>query len=133
MTIQYADAVMADRMTAVKNRIDAGTGTACIKLYTSPRPATGAAPTGATLLATINLDSPCGAVVNGDLELAVVTPVSIAASGAHAWGRILDRDGNFVGDGSTGLPDSAADIRVAASMLYVGGNLNIASAYLRDR
>jgi hypothetical protein len=132
MTILYANTLKAARMEEVKAAIDTGTGTACINVYTSPRPATGGTPTGATLLVTVDLNSPCGTVVNGDLELDYVDSPTIAASGAHTWARVLDRDGGFVGDMTTGLPESGADFEIGASQLYAGGKLDITSAFLRD-
>jgi hypothetical protein len=132
MTIAFSNAVKFNRMSAVADAIDTGTGTSCIKIYTAPRPATGGTPTGATLLATINLNAPCGTVVNGDLELDTATETTIAADGTHAWARILDRDGGFVADLSTGLPSSGADIEIGASQLYTGGKLTPTSTYLRD-
>jgi hypothetical protein len=132
MTVAYATAVKANRMTQVKNAIETGSGTACIKVYTSPRPATGGTPTGATLLATHNINNPCGTVTGADLELSLAAESTIAATGEHAWARVLDRDGAFVADMSTGLPASNADMEIGAATLYAGGKLTPTSAYLRD-
>lgn len=132
MTTQYIDAVKYERMTAVKAKIDTGSGTAGIKVYTTPRPATGAAPTGATLLVTINLNNPCGTVTDGDLALDTEAQSTIAADGAPSWARVTDRDGNAVGDMTVGLPGSGADLEIGASYLYAGGKLTPTSAYLRD-
>jgi hypothetical protein len=132
MTIAYAAALKNARMTQTKNAIETGSGTACIKIYTSPRPATGGTPTGATLLATHNINNPCGTVANGELALDLAADSTVAADGVHAWARVLDRDGSFVCDMSTGLPGSGADIEIGASQLYTGGKLTPTSAYLRD-
>lgn len=132
MTIAYATALKNARMEEVKAAIDTGTGTATIKIYTSPRPATGGTPTGATLLATHNINTPCGTVSNGELALDLAADSTIAADGIHYWARVLDRDGAFVCDMSTGLPASGADIEIGASQLYTGGKLTPTSAYLRD-
>jgi len=96
MTVQYIDSVKYSRMEAVRAKIDTGSGTACIKVYTTPRPATGGTPTGATLLATINLGNPSGTTTAGDLALSVAAETIIAASGAPNWARVLDRDGAVV-------------------------------------
>jgi hypothetical protein len=132
MTVQYIDSVKYSRMEAVRAKIDTGSGTACIKVYTTPRPATGGTPTGATLLATINLGNPSGTTTAGDLALSVAAETIIAASGAPNWARVLDRDGAVVGDMSVGLPGSGADLEVGSSYLYAGGKLLPTSAYLRD-
>jgi hypothetical protein len=132
MTVAYATALKATRMTAVKNAIETGSGTATIKIYTSPRPATGGTPTGATLLATHNINNPCGTVSGGDLALDLAAESTVAADGAPNWARVADRDGGFVCDMSVGLPSSGADLEIAAAQLYTGGKLTPTSAYLRD-
>jgi hypothetical protein len=132
MTIAYATALKQSRMTQVKSAIETGTGTACLKIYTSPRPATGATATG-TLLDTHNINNPCGTVdSNGDLVLDLATESTIVADGAPFWARCLDRDGGFVADMSVGIPASNADVEIGASMLYTGGKLTPTSAKLRD-
>lgn len=132
MTIAWATAVKTARMEASKTKIDTGTGTACFKVYTSPRPATGGTPTGATLLATHNINAPCGTVTDGVLALDLATESTVVADGVPNWARLLDRDGAFVADLSVGLPSSGADIEIGASQLYTGGKLLPVSASLRD-
>jgi|PlaIllAssembly_1097288.scaffolds.fasta_scaffold00380_10 hypothetical protein len=135
MTVRYALAVKIDRMTAVKDALDSGTGTAGIKVYTSPMPAsTDSPPTGATLLVTHNLDLPCGTVngTTGDLELDLAADSTVVADGAPYWARFIDRDGNAVCDALTGLPGSGADVEVGASYVYTGGKLTPTTAFLRD-
>jgi hypothetical protein len=133
MTIAYAIALKQARMGEVKAAIETGAGTAAIKIYTNPRPATGATPTGATLLATHNINNPCGTVdSNGDLVLDLAADSTIAADGTPTWARVLDRDGAFVADMSCGIPGSGADVEIGASQLYTGGKLTPTSAKLRD-
>lgn len=132
MTALYATTIKAARMTAVKDAIETGTGTAAIEIYTAPKPAAGETPTGATLLASHDINDPCGTVSGGDLELDLAADSTIVADGIPVWARVLDRDGDFVCDLTVGLADSGADIEIGASQLYSGGKLTPTSAYLRD-
>ena len=132
MTIAYATTLKQARMGQTKAAIETGSGTAAIKIYTSPRPATGATATG-TLLATHDINNPCGTVdSNGDLVLDLAAESTIVADGTPFWARVLDRDGAFVADMSVGIPASGADIEIGASVLYTGGKLSPISAKLRD-
>lgn len=133
MTIKYGATLKGARMSQVKAAIETGSGTAAILVYTSPRPATGGTPTGATLLATHPIANPCGTIDgNGDLVLDLAAESTITADGAHNWARVVDRDGAFVGDMTTGTPGSGADLEIGASYLYAGGKLTPTAAYLRD-
>lgn len=132
MTALYATTIKAARMTAVKTAIETGSGTATLNVYTTPKPAAGDPPTGATLLATHDINNPCGTVTGGDLALDLATESTILADGIPLWARVLDRDGAFVCDLTVGAPASGADIEIGASQLYAGGKLTPTSAYLRD-
>lgn len=133
MTIRYVDDVKADRMQAVADALDDGTGTAVIQIYTAPRPAApGDAPTGATLLVEHDLNTPCGTVTDGDLELDLAADSTVVADGVPNWARFVSRNGDVVCDGTVGQPGSGADVEIGASQLYSGGKLAPTSAYLRD-
>lgn len=132
MSTQYVTSVKSERMQVVADRIDAGTGTATVKIYTTPRPATGATPTGATLLATLDLPVPCGTVVDGVLELDLPASANVVATGDHNWARVSDRDGGAVCDMGTGLAASGADMEIPIATLYSGAVLKPTAGYLRD-
>lgn len=132
MTIDYADAIQAARMNEVLAAIDSGTGQAMIQIFEGPRPAKGADASAYTVLCEVDIASPAGTVTNGELALDVEGSSIVLATGSHAWARILSRDGVFVADLDTGETGSGADMEIGTPTLVQGGNILVASAYLRD-
>jgi hypothetical protein len=132
MTISYVDSLRQSRIGLTKTAIETGAGTAKLKIYTAPRPATGGTPTGATLLVSIDIANPCGTINGSDLLLDIPEQNSVIASGVHAWARVEARDGSVVCDMPTGVTGSGADVEISASQLYSGGILINTAATIRE-
>jgi hypothetical protein len=132
MSTQYVTSVKTARMEAVRSKINTGTGTSCVKIYTSPRPATGGTPTGATILASLDLPADCGSVADGVLTLTLPASSTVLATGDHNWARVFDRDGGIVADMGTGLTGGGADMEIPVATLYSGATLKPTAGYLRD-
>lgn len=123
------------RLQALADRLDAGAGPGKLRLYTAPQPDPGAPATG-TLLAEIILAAPCGSVaeVDGSPRLTLTLPPAAMAlwDGDVAWGRLVDGDNAWVGDGDAGALDSAAFIRLANAHVYGGGLVGLAAAVITE-
>lgn len=83
------------------------------------------------LLADIALATPCGAVTGGELVLSCpLADENLAASGAAAFGELVDGDGNLIATLTVGPAESTAAIRLNQTALYQGGILRITAAAL---
>lgn len=110
---------------------DQGAANARLQLFTSPRPAAGAAAGGPAQVELL-LAKPCGAITDGVWSLAALRPggTMVLRDGIPRWGRWLSGTGAWLADGD--VTDSAHDgaIRIAGGstpagdnspMLYAGG------------
>lgn len=101
--IDLSPAAKEARLTALATYVDTGTGTAVLRLYTAPKPDPGAAITTQTLVVEIDLPNPFADDVTGDtLTIGTMIPTMAVASGTVAWGRILNQNGDWVGDAVAG-------------------------------
>ncbi len=125
-------AIRTSRMQSLITAIDAGTGPGTIKFYTTPLPATtGAAITSQTLLGTLTLSDPCGAVTDGVLTFSAISDdVSADANGTIAFGRVQDSAGTFVGDGVAGLTGAVFNFNTLT--VVTGGVIRTLSATMTD-
>jgi hypothetical protein len=128
MTIGLATAVRTSRAQALLTAINAGAGTATMKLYTADRPATGGAVGAATLLATLTFNkdggASVGAAANGVITFnTMVADTSADANGTAVWARILDGDGTFVADLTVG--QGSGDIAMNNNVIVAGGEVSI--------
>jgi hypothetical protein len=129
--ISYATALQTTRMEAVKTVIDAGAGAGVLTIYGGARPATGAALSGQTLLATLTLSDPCGTVTGGVLTFSAITAdASADADGTATWARITDSTGAFVADLNVGTSD--ADIILNTVNIVTGGEVSISTASITE-
>lgn len=110
-------------MTARRDFIDAGATPGTLKLYTAPRPATGAAITSQTLIATVALEQPCGTVTDGVLSFAPIDPAAAVAVGEPVWGRFENGDGTHALDVDVGIVGSGAEIEISAGDVTEIGTL----------
>ncbi|MFM4861025.1 hypothetical protein E4186_13780 [Aeromonas media] len=126
----FSDALRTSRAQLLAAAIDEGSaGAATLKIYTGPRPAPGAAITDQVLLVALQFTHPCAqSVTGGVLTLKPLAEQMATASGIHAWGRIADRDGDFVADLDVGPPGFGADIEIPANELYEGAMVRINTA-----
>ena len=130
----YADALRTSRAQLLAAAIDEGSaGAATLKIYTGPRPAPGAAITDQVLLVALQFPHPCTqSVTGGVLTLKPLAEQMASASGIHAWGRIANRDGDFVADLEVGPPGIGADIEIPATELFTGAMVRINSATITE-
>ena len=99
MALGLSDELIADIGGALIARLDGGSGPATFDVYTAPRPARGATPTGATLLGTLTFSDPSGTQTGNVVTFGTITADSGAdASGTAAWGRAKKSTGAFVMD-----------------------------------
>ena len=107
MSFKLAATIRNARSTAILTATDAQTAAGAIHFYSLPLPATtGAAITTQTVLATCALSKPSGAVANAALTFNTISnDLAAAATGAIAFGRLVDGAGNFIADGDAGVSD----------------------------
>lgn len=130
----FSDALRTSRAQLLAAAIDEGSaGAATLKIYTGPRPAPGAAITDQVLLVALQFPHPCTqSVTGGVLALKPLAEQMASASGVHAWGRIANRDGDFVADLEVGPPGLGADIEIPATELFTGAMVRINSATITE-
>jgi hypothetical protein len=119
---------------------DAAAGASSILLYTTPRPAAGAAP-GAAHMAEVVLAKPCATIAGGVLTLhpADAAGAMLLSSGIPRWARWQRSDGVLVGDCNTTDALGGGDITVIGGatpdgdnspMLYAGGRVLLGAVTL---
>lgn len=118
MTIALAPPIKTARITAVRDAIDAGTGTAKLLFLGGSRPADGGPLT--AILASVDLPVPCGAVQDNIITLDLPDEFHAIDDGDITWARILDRDGGWVADMDAG-DDPALDMYISPATVFVGG------------
>jgi hypothetical protein len=120
MAIVYAADLRTARMTAVRDAIDAGSGSGKLKLYTS----------GDVLLATLTLADPCGTVSGSALTFSVIaSDTSADASGTIAKATITTSADAVVITGLT-VGTSSADIIMPSVAVVSGAAVGMTSLVL---
>ncbi|MGJ0489598.1 hypothetical protein [Methylobacter sp.] len=121
-----------DRLQAILNKLDAGTGAGKLLVYTGPRPATGAAITTQTLIGTCVLSDPAGTVANAQLTFSPISDdIAADADGEIAWVRGVDSDNNFVLDMGAGLAGSGKTVIFDTLTAKLGGIIKfLAGAFM---
>lgn len=130
MTTTISQAHNEARLAGTKTFLDTGAGTATVQVYTAPRPASGATPTGATLLVAIALTKPCGSVAAGVLTITSTDVPMCVATGDAAWARILNANGDFAMDCDVSITGGAGEIQLDNIHLLLGGREQLVSAVL---
>jgi hypothetical protein len=104
-----------------------------IEIYTSPKPAIGAALTTQVKLATLELNNPSGTCNNGSLTLSLLsTSIQAVENGTAVWSRWLSSSDAFVADSDVGGQASTAALRIDNLELFAGGRVNVLSAVLTE-
>ena len=100
-----------------------------MRIYDGTMPTTGGgAITTQTLLATIVIPSPAGAVSNGDFVLATpLEDILVDADGLATWARVVDTDNEWVCDFDAGPYNGSAALIVVPQQLYAGGTFRVNS------
>jgi hypothetical protein len=126
MALAFSTALRTARVTAIKTAIDAGLSAGTRKIYTGPRPASGAAITTQVLLGTLTFAYPCGTVANGVLTFDTIAQDSYAdATGDAAWYRDADSTGAFVMDGSITVTGGGGDMTMNTVSITIGGAISV--------
>lgn len=120
MAVVYSATAKTNRMTAVRDTIDAGTGPGVLQIGTAGM---------ATVLAEITLGDPCGTVSGSTLTLSGFprSDTSANATGTAAAARIRDGSGNDVITGLT-VGTSGSDINLDSTSITAGQTVTITSA-----
>ncbi len=87
-----ATALLAAHLQATLDRLDAGSGTASIRVYSTSIPITPGAH-GNTPMATIVLPKPCGTIVGATLVLTPGEPALVMTAGHPRWAELMAADG----------------------------------------
>lgn len=129
MTVGISTAVKNSALSGIRTLIDAGSGAGKIKIYTTPRPATGVAITTQTLLAELTMQDPsfaepASAVMTMNVP---VSDSSANATGTAVWARITDSNDNFVMDIDVGDLSSGAELKLPSTSISLGGAVNVIS------
>ena len=118
-----------DCATALKNRIDGGSGPGVIKCYAGSMPATvDTAITTQTLLGTLTCSDPCGTVSGRTLTFSAITQDDAAdANGNIDFCRACDSDGNAVVDGDASNNNGTGMFKFNVTVIYAGGPIALSS------
>lgn len=133
MAIGLADTLRNNRL----DQITAFAGaSALIRIYSGTRPAKGASPGAATLLAQLTCNSTFApAASSGVLTQNAISPAnSAAATGQAAWFRYVKADGTtFVMDGSCStVAQGTGDMQLDDTNIVLGGTVAISVARFTD-
>lgn len=120
MAVTYSATAKTNRMTAVRDTIDAGTGAGVLQIGTTGM---------ATVLAEFTLNDPSGTVSGSVLTLSGFpkSDTSANATGTAAAARIRDSSSNDVITGLT-VGTSAADIILDSVSITAGQTVTLNSA-----
>lgn len=129
MTLAVTVSAKTARLTALRDAIDSGAGTAQLILYDGARPAAGGAATNA--LGVADLGSPAGTVSGNVLTLALPDSINAAADGTVTWARITDKDGNWIID-MDAADDPNADLSISPASVFTGGLINFTTKTLSE-
>lgn len=121
MAVNYSATAKSNRMTAVRDTIDAGTAGGVLQIGTTGM---------GTVLASFTLNDPSGTVSGSVLTLSGFPKSATAsASGTAAAARIRDSSGNDVITGLT-VGTSGSDINLDSTNISSGQTVTINSATL---
>lgn len=128
MSLRLKVEIRNARTDLIRDAIDAAATPGYFEVYTGPVPATGAAITTQTLLATIMFPKPCAPNTDsGVLTFNAIAAVTTTAGGLPGFVRVYDGDSNFVMDASAGLSGSGAVFIFNAEALAAARELEVVS------
>jgi hypothetical protein len=122
------------RLDKIRDAIDAGSGPGTVDIYTAPRPATGAAPTGATLLATLTFSDPSAPNASaGQASYNTINPdASADATGTATWARIKDSTGAHVFDCAVTQTGGGGEMQFGSVAFQAGQQVSLTSFVLTE-
>lgn len=129
--LRIAETVRDSMLDALLAAIDASTVPGTLEIYsgTIPDSTDDDPPTDATLLATLTLSDPAGAVAAGVLTFGAITQdPSADATATAAWGRLKDGDGDVIFDANLGVTMGLFVIVINTTAIVAGGPVQVTSA-----
>lgn len=123
MTLGLASGIRTAQVNAL---LSAAGANPLMDFYTAPKPATGAAVGGATLLGTVTGGNPFGTVAGPTLTVSACTADADAdANGTCGWCRLKTNAGVFVSDLDVGATGSGKEIELDNTLIVQHGTINI--------
>lgn len=120
MTFRVSAALSLAQLQATLARADAGAGNACLRIYTTARPATLGAHAD-TPQCEIVLAKPSGVIDAGlGMQLMQQAPGMVMASGLPRWAEYVAADGTVLADGSATDAAGDGDFRLSGAETPVG-------------
>jgi len=125
----FSTAIRNARNLCLDTALNAGSGAGTAKLYTAPRPATGASVGAAVLLGTFTLSDPAGTSTGGVYTFSAVAADASADAGGGTpgtpgtWMRFADSAGNFCADCSVTQTGGGGDITMDSPNVQTGAVL----------
>lgn len=111
------------RLLGTLAHLDSATGNARLKVFSGVQPAPGGSPT--TLLVTVPLTKPAGAIVAGVLLLQALNDFDLAvATGVATWARLENGDGEWNSDLAVGAAGSGKPVQFDNVSLLAGGKVS---------
>ena len=122
MTLGIKESIRNDGLNLIRDALDAGIGQGKLKIYTDPRPATGAVITTQTLLGTPLFSATSAPNASGGVLTfnSITKESSAVATGIGTWGRGTDSDDNFVTDLKVGKTFSLTGSITTGSAIITG-------------
>lgn len=134
MVWAFNNTLRSNRLDEITAMIDAGTinPTGTIRLYDGAQPAKGGAAT--TLLAECEYQLPSFPAASGGTMTAnaVTAEASAPNAGTATWARMVDRDGNFVMDGTVTATSGGGDVEIDNVVIAAGQQVNVTTVQFTD-
>ena len=128
MIVDFSTEIRDDRLTVIKNRIDAGSGKGKMLFYTEPKPTPGDAITTQVRIATGRFTDPCGVVDSQNLALSFDGDIIVETNGDVNWCRVTDSDDVWVGDLDATITAENGAVKLDNLRAYEGATLRVISA-----
>lgn len=133
MSMRYSVDVKNARAQATANKIDAGTGTGSLTIYSGELPVTLGNVTTQTAIVTLPLQKPCAAIIeNGVTTLAAIAEQMVMVTGTATWALIKNGDGTPVVDLLVGVNGSGADIELPTTDLIQGAFIRVTAGQISE-
>ena len=130
MTTPLSLAIRQARLTVVRDHISA------IRLYEGTLPASPDGTTTDTLLASLTLETPAGAIgADGAMAtLTVTTPIitNVAVTGVVAWARFVDDTGVAVMDCLVSSVPNSTPVVLSDTQIFVGAEVQLLSCAITE-
>ena len=134
MTVPLSLAARQARLTALRDFIDSGG--ALLRFYSGTAPAKPEDATAQTLLGTIALASPCGAIgasaATATLSVSVPRVNACDVSGVVGWVRFCKGDGTGVLDVAVVEAPAGGAVVLSDTQVYAGGELQLISCVISE-